>query len=271
MTHLPIIRLANAPAGLEVKLLLSTIPDGSAIVFIHGFGGSAIETWMDFEKMLPESPRCCSLDIFFMGYDTNQSDLTAIAGIARNFLDLLFEEPAVLLGGVIPGSIKRPSDYSYKSLLIVGHSLGAVIARRALLDATMMLKAWPGLCKLCLFAPAHRGAKVQGLAMEAFSWFPPVQLVLSFKRYNTPLIDQLREGSRELQSLHDETLSATENGRNQHLNAARVLIAQYEKVVINVPFANDPAPFVIAGKCHTDLCKPTRSFQDPIQHVLLCL
>lgn len=271
MGHLHIVRLAKAPAGLEVKLIPSTDPDGSAIVFIHGFGGSAISTWMDFEKMLPESTKCRNLDLFFVEYDALRSDLTAIAGIIRDFLDQLFENPANLLSGAIPPSIRSPSEYRYSSLLIVCHSLGAVISRRALLDATLMSKTWPSCCKLCLFAPAHRGARVQELVMETFSFLPPVKLFLAYMRYDSPLIDQLRNGSVALNALHDETVEATKNGCNQHLNAAFVLIAQYEKVVDNTRFANDPYPITIANKTHTDLCKPKNDFQEPVRHVLSCL
>ena len=94
---------------------------------------------------------------------------------------------------------------------------------------------------------------------------------MSYKRYSTPLIDQLRIDSRELRELYDHTIEATENGRNQHLNAVRVLIAQHEKVVVNTPFAHDPLPITIAGKSHTDLCKPSYAFPEPMEHVLSCL
>jgi pimeloyl-ACP methyl ester carboxylesterase len=271
LAHLPIVRLPNQPAVLEVKFIASTEPDGSAILFIHGFNGSAIETWMDFEKMLPESGGCRRRDLFFVGYDALRSDLTASAGIFRDFLDRFFEKPADLLSGAIPTAAKRANNFTYRSLLIVGHSLGAIIARRALLDATLMNKAWPSSCRLCLFAPAHRGARVTELAMEALSFWSFIKPFSAFLRFQSPLIDQLRRGSDTLKTLHDETMEATRNGANPHLKAVRVLIAQYERIVDNIRFANDPPAITIAAKSHINLCKPNRDFQEPVDHVLSCL
>jgi pimeloyl-ACP methyl ester carboxylesterase len=271
MPHLPIVRLANAPSILDVKFIASTTPDGSAIVFVHGFNGSAIETWMDFDKMLPETGGCSNRDIFFVGYDALRSDLTASAAIFREFLDQFFANHTNLLSGAIPSSAKRADGFAYETLLIVGHSLGAVIARRALLDATIMSKTWPSRCKLCLFAPAHRGANVTDLAIEAVSNWSFLKPFSALMRFQSPLIDQLRRGSDVLKILQDETVELTKNGANSHLKAVLVLIAQYERIVDNIRFANDPPPITIAGKSHINLCKPSSEFKEPLEHVLSCL
>lgn len=271
MPHLPIVRLATEQQALDVKFIASATPDGSAIVFVHGFNGSAIETWMDFEKMLPETGGCSSCDLFFVGYDGLRSDLTASAGIFREFLDRIFENPSNLLNGAIPSSAQRADNFAYKTLLIVGHSLGAVIARRALLDATIINKTWPSRCKLCLFAPAHRGANVTDLAIEALSTWSFLKPFSALMRFQSPLIDQLRRGSDTLKTLQDETIELTKNGANPHLKAALVLIAQYERIVDNIRFANDPPAITIAGKSHINLCKPSPEFKEPMEHVLSCL
>jgi alpha-beta hydrolase superfamily lysophospholipase len=172
---------------------------------------------------------------------------------------------------VIPSAAKRPNTFAYNSLLIVGHSLGAVLARRALLDATLMHRAWPIHCRLCLFAPAHQGAIVVALVVGALAIWPILLPFTALVRFQSPLIDQLSKGSGTLKQLQDETLEATKNGANPHLIASRVLIAQYERIVENSRFANDPPAITIVAKSHIDLCKPTCEYLEPLTHVESCL
>ncbi len=270
-THLPITRLQHEPSVLNVQLIAAAECHGDAVLFIHGFNGSAVQTWMDFEKLLPDSEKCRHHDFLFFGYDGLRSDLTASAGIFRDFLTRLFESPSAVLQDAIPAAAKRPDNFAYKSLLIVGHSLGAVLARRALLDATLMHSSWPNHCRLCLFAPAHQGAVVVALVVGATAIWPILSPFTALVRFQSPLIDQLSKGSDILKQLQDETIEATKGGANPHLIASRVLIAQYERVVDNKRFANDPPAITLVSTSHIDICKPNSDYLDPLMHIESCL
>jgi hypothetical protein len=255
----------------DVQVLFSLNPSGKGVVFIHGFSGDAIKSWSDFHELLPGSSKCIGYDILFYGYDGLRAEMNASAAIFRAFLDNLFEETKTLLSANLPPSAKRKDDFIYDQLIIVAHSLGAVVARRALLDATIVKSNWVTRTKLMLYAPAHKGAKIADLALEVASSFTFLKLFGIGARFTSPLIDQLKPDSRTLTTLLEETLSATKDGANRHLLASKVVIAQYEKIVANERFGNDPPPYTIPNTTHTSVCKPTADFLAPLTFLEDCL
>ena len=90
-------------------------------------------------------------------------------------------------------------------------------------------------------------------------------------RYTSTAIDDLKEDSPILLQLEQETLNATAAGANPHLKARKVLIAQHEKIVNNLRFANDPAPEKIPGTSHTNICKPNSARLEPLHFLEQCL
>src|SRR5262245_15816091 len=44
-----------------------------AIVFVHGFGGTAIPTWLNFPALLNGDPDTCKWDFIFFEYDGLQT------------------------------------------------------------------------------------------------------------------------------------------------------------------------------------------------------
>ena len=90
-------------------------------------------------------------------------------------------------------------------------------------------------------------------------------------RFESPLIDQLKPGSQALKKLLEETEMATKDGANIHLVARRVVIAEYEKIVQNESFGNDPPPETIPETTHTSVCKPRRDFLQPLILLEACL
>ena len=120
----------------DVRVLFAAQPSSKAILFIHGYGGDVITTWSDFHDLLLGCAKCSGQDLFFYGYDGLRADMNASAAIFRTFLDRLFGKTASILADNLPLSASRPSTFRYDELVIAAHSLGAVISRRALLDAT---------------------------------------------------------------------------------------------------------------------------------------
>lgn len=155
--------------------------------------------------------------------------------------------------------------------MIVAHSLGAVITRRALLDATRLQAPWTTKTKLVLYAPAHKGASVADLALEVASSFTFLRLFGVGARFVSPLIDQLKPNSPDLNALLAETKQARKDGANGHLVAARVVIAEYERIVRNETFADDPPPDTIPETDHLSVCKPRSDFRRPLEYLEECL
>jgi len=261
----------NNKPDKDVQVLFAVKPDRKAVLFIHGFSGDAIKTWSDFHELLPESPNSYGRDLFFYGYDGLRAEMNASASLFRDFLERMFNNTAQFVNDNLPLAAQRPAGFLYDELVIVAHSLGAVISRRALLDATRMRATWVSKIKLVLYAPAHKGASVADLALETASSFSFVRLFSALARFESPLIDQLKPGSPDLMRLVEETENTCAGGANSHLVAFKVVIAEYERIVRNETFANDPPPVTIPDTTHISVCKPRKDFRLPLQHLEECL
>jgi len=248
-----------------VQALFSVQPSGRAVVFVHGFSGDPIKTWSDFHILLPAAQQCVGRDLYFYGYDGLRANMTSSAALFRDFLDRLFEQPGKIVNRNLPSDAQRKENFQYMELVLVAHSLGAVITRRALLDLTLLGRPWLSKTRLVLFAPAHMGASVADLAWETVSNFRFLRFFGAVARFESPLIDQLKPGSPELTALLSETQIACQNGANSHLKARKVVIAEYERIVRNDRFASDPPPVTIPDTEHTTVCKPRVDFLRPVQ------
>jgi pimeloyl-ACP methyl ester carboxylesterase len=238
------------------RAILSREPRGKALVFIHGYGGNAVATWSKFDSLLSDSDSCGGHDLIFYGYDGLYSDTVSSASILLEFLDSLFSRPAHLINAALPASAHRPPNFEYSQILIAAHSLGAVIARWALVMALEQARTWPLRTRLVLFAPAHRGANVVKIALESLSGFRAMQILSGLARFHSPLIDQLAEGSTYLEELQDRVNRVVGKSGDHCLLARRIFVAQHEKVVVNLPFSRDPYPIGIEKSDHFSVCKP---------------
>jgi pimeloyl-ACP methyl ester carboxylesterase len=271
-THLALRVLQGADKpDRDVQALFAIRPQRKALLFIHGFSGDPIKTWSDFHVLLPAAERCEGYDLFFYGYDGLRAEMNASAGIFRGFLDRLFLHSATLVNSNLPAAAKREEDFSYEHVVIIAHSLGAVITRRALLDATRQQRPWLSKTKLVLFAPAHMGASIAALALEAASSFRFLHLFSTFARFESPLINQLTPGSTTLNALLAETKQACMGGANPHLLAHTVVIAEYDRIVMNDSFGDDPPPITIPDTEHINVCKPRFDFRRPLELLEQCL
>ena len=70
----PLLRDANRkPRGQGSRGRFAAIEEPrGAVIFVHGFKGSAIDTWLDFPFALERESRVEDYDLLFYGYDTRE-------------------------------------------------------------------------------------------------------------------------------------------------------------------------------------------------------
>lgn len=243
-----------------LKAFLATSPLRKAIIFVHGYGGDAVSTWADFHRLSICRPEFQGHDLIFYDYDGLEAELTASVNLFYNFLSWVFESPVASINWCLAKGAQRAADFGYDQVVLVCHSLGAVIARLALLRGTKENRSWAPKVRLVLFAPAHKGARVTELALEVSTHFRFLSLFSAAARFKSPLIDQLRRDSKELTKLEDETRAKLKDGINKHLIAHKVCIAEREHIVYNDPFCEDPQGDPIRHATHITVCKPRQPF-----------
>lgn len=259
--------------GVGTSAHWAKAPSQSALVFVHGFFGHAVTTWTSFPELLLADSRLRDVDIIFYGYDGRRRQAGNSALEFLQFLTKLAEEPSkVSASGLGRSSTAQP----YRRLVIAAHSLGAVIVRRALLDAARANPSWLERVRLVLFAPAHNGAYAAVLASAFISdqdWFLG-KLAGAVTQYNIPLLEDLKPDSVVIRRLQDETRQALAkaqavdpNASPAHLVPRAVVWANDDRVVINQPFESDPLALLWDGD-HAHVCKPNLGFVDPVHLVI---
>lgn len=235
------------------------------VMFVHGFAGTATGTWLQFPGLLPVTQKGRNRDFVFYGYDGLRTRATVSAVELLAFLNDLFTKTAQIVNGSLPAGVpRRPANFTYTDVLVVAHSLGAVVSRQALLFAHKRGDAWAGKTRLVFFAPAHMGADVLRLVGEALTGLPG--LIPAAFKYRYQVLQDLEPNSQMLQFLRDEVQQALPAA--PYLAARAVIIAGNDKVVSPVPFVGDPQPpQLIPNRSHTGVCKPTAGFIDPLTAV----
>jgi alpha-beta hydrolase superfamily lysophospholipase len=259
--------------GIGTRVSWSLNPTGRAIVFVHGFGGKAVSTWSQFPSLLEGYPECAGHDIFFYGYDGLHTEAISSADKLRDFITDICSSPQAVyaLSDAEPqGRLQHPD--TYQEVIIVAHSLGAIVSRRALIDAytTAGQAAWARRTHLVLFAPAHRGARISSLVRlsplgAAMSLLALAQLLNKYR-----VLEDLQEGSGALTDLARD-LEAAFGPRKRNLRARHVVRAVNDTIVRNANLPPDAAAQSVDGQSHTSICKPTSDFRLPLEVVVSSL
>jgi predicted ATPase len=118
--------VSSAPADRPVRVDFRNQGADSAIVFVHGFGGHAAETWGDFPRFLMERSDLGDWDVFGIGYSSSLRIDLARVWTADPRLDTL--------GYYLRTTLALPPLDRYKRVALVAHSMGGLIAQQALLD-----------------------------------------------------------------------------------------------------------------------------------------
>lgn len=242
------------PGDERSCVFLSKRPPTALVVFVHGFRGDALETWQPFDRIATGSEAFREVDLVFFGYDAHYSNVMASSSFLYDFLKDAVAGPEAIVSALLP-KLRADRSKGYKRIVLVAHSLGAVVCRWALLRAVEEKKEWRENVKMLLFAPAHSGSDLGAVASAAFSNVPWVPLFVEAVKAKVPLVKELDPESRILTELAERVRRASPN--ELCLRAHRVIVAEREIVVSNLPFPGDPCPDALRDTDHVSVCKPS--------------
>jgi hypothetical protein len=206
------------------------------------------------EAILKE-PKAHGADIVFYGYRSVWAPARNSATLFREFMttaaELKFE-----WADKIAQSGTSIDQRDYRDVLIVAHSLGAVVARRALLDAMIEGAEWPSRSRLLLFGPAHMGTRL--VALKGTLRSRPGSLMADLAtlfQAKAPVLDDLVEGCEFLKSLLTESSQLVEAGVRRPIRAETVIFGEWDNVVSTTPFCVDPLSKVWPKEDHCGVCR----------------
>ncbi|BFU89491.1 MAG: hypothetical protein NTAFB01_06780 [Nitrospira sp.] len=250
----------------------------AAILFVHGWSGNAGDTWEAFPRALRFLPEAADADVFLLDYPSKKHSVAFCAAPLRVFLrDLLKEPISRIVNPSMPeGTDPRPTGMQYDRIVLVAHSMGAVVSRRALLDLDQddeltLTEADRGKFRLLFFAPAHKGSSIPliiraGLGLD---WLPGATLVGMALEVHFRSLQDLKPRSDCLVTLEKDCKVArkarTEAGESLDYLRAHVYHAQGDKVVVQDGFDRDYAMHPVMKKNHRSICKPDYEYRDPLE------
>ncbi|HEX7360318.1 MAG TPA: alpha/beta fold hydrolase [Bryobacteraceae bacterium] len=245
-------------------------------MFVHGFFGNVIKTWQHFSelcdsKRVPGAETLARSDLFFFDYPAHKAFVKDSATELTKFMSRLFPRPTMELFGLtedLRNDIRSPW-LPYTRVLLVGHSLGAVVIRECIenqfrLADDMRRGAWIETAEISLFAPAHIGFKFSGIKELVFHLSPDI--ITSIPSLYRAFFD-LQEKSNLLRDLRRRTERRAIEHSTLKCFRARALYGSKEDVVIPGEFDCDYTPEWVQGRNHVEICKPDAVFTHPIQFV----
>jgi pimeloyl-ACP methyl ester carboxylesterase len=253
--------------GKKTQVFWSTRPGDVALVFIHGFTGGALSTWGELPDMILKEAKAAPCDLFFYGYNSTTTQIGNSSLRFMNFLNWLCEVPFNLSDKFVKDETNRQSGFSYNKIVVVAHSMGAVVTRRAMLDAKSDGYSWVNKVSMVLFAPAHYGARNIGYICQKVLTGQLALLGMAVQYRFAPL-EQLAPNSKMIESLETESDEWLRKCLGDFTIASSVIWAGKEHVVHNQRFCNDPKAEECPEESHTSICKPDRTFRLPINHIL---
>ena len=247
MSHTPPIFIKY---GKNSSAFLTLDNPTNLVIFVHGFNGNATGTWDEFPSIIRNNNDFVNSDVIFYGYESLKGQANNNAVKFYNFLKSVTENSPNKLGFTRENIDK---EFTYERIIIVAHSLGAIIIRRALLYAKSENKNWLDKCRMVLFAPAHRGARVQKIVAS----FPVIgQIIAGLGLFVKPILDDLRPDSQTILNLIADSQNHLNQNQGGFTIAHSVVWANNEIIVHNDTFCDDPVASIIDHKSHTYGCKP---------------
>lgn len=265
-------------------------------IFVHGFFGRATSTWRNFQGLIdePESVgHWGSTDLFFYEYDSRRPILVSAQDFSA-FVNTVLEgdiERIAPTRPVLESMFSLPvsgwNKRLYSSLLLIAHSEGGVVIRRALLDRLGALereveseldshareqkivdevrnrgKADLALnARLRLFAPACLGINFSSMFGFALSYSD----ILCAIAASFPARNDLADNSPIIIQIKDETESAAKRYPSLSSFRAQMLFGERDHIVHIGGYRNDLILPYEKYHSHTSICKPDDKYLKPLE------
>lgn len=268
--------------------LLSKRPPTTGVIFVHGFDGNPRGTWVDFGGLIEQVGAQRSFwsvcDLLFYAYKSRDQ----IRPLAEQFAEFLTSvataKENTIIGSdyALPSSERLtlgvPADLSglrgkepYKSLILVGHSTGAVIIRetlRLIVTQTPKENLNPLIVMSCLrfFAPAHLGVLAAG-TLGLVQKLPILDRIAGAYLGSNPLFQNLSHDSPTILDLRKATEELYAKNQYPALKASS-LFGQHEEIVFVGGYSHDEVLPTEPDHSHTTICKPTLNYMKPLEFVI---
>lgn len=163
-------------------------------------------------------------------------------------------------------------ELPYREVVVVTHSMGSVVVRKAMVEADEDKHPWTRQVSLVLYAPAHLGARVVryiSQSLDSTLLRPLVPLL----KYKCQPIDELKPNSELLKTLAQEVTDRLKaDPEKRFLIARRVIHAYGDNVVLkrDKRFCLDPKATWIEGD-HFSISKPANDSSEPLLQLLAAL
>src|SRR5579872_1105862 len=292
MAHAQDMILLAPPYGRSYAHFSEAKPEERtcAVVFVHGLFGDAVSTWWQFQTLIDRDEvsqyfwdRC---DLYFYSYDSLGHYVSELSQQLRGFLDVVFPTPSMnsFELGVLPEireilapgvPTKEPTlPARYTSLFLVGHSLGGVVIRQALLDcaATWKMQAsqreWAKsylTANVRLFSPAIRGFQPTGVKGFLYH-YAATHPLLSAAFESLKTLQELRKDSQRLLDLQNDTERFASEYDWMTALTANLLFASSD-IVYTGRYGCDLVERIVPGHDHESICKPNPKYPEPLWFV----
>ncbi len=234
------------------------------VIFVHGFNGHPVKTWNEFPQLIQQHGAFKDADVIFYGYDSLKTQASNMKLRLFKFIEMAID-PTKMVYATLRNI---PEGFQYNKVVIIAHSLGAVVARLALLYARAKHVSWLKNCQLLFFAPAHFGSRIPDNFRECFQGY--ASLFQSFTVTKYPIIKDLSEGSTILSQLENNVREILQKENAEYLKA-KVVWASNDIVVLNNTFCDDFPEDEIDDTSHTSVCKPLPDKLIALNHVCNCI
>jgi hypothetical protein len=237
------------------------------VVLCHGWHGDLIKTWGDLHRVAWRTDRLAGLDLLFVGYRTSPTSIDLLASSLANILMRVFP---VYRNGLL---LRQ-----YEFLILVGHSLGTLALRKAILrlyrQSQQLDEHARAICessKQVLFAPPLLGVDwplyIDAIREACPNWL--TRLLLPFISGVEPVSADLATNSQFVADLREGTSAILENDP-ESFPLAHVVLGSADRV-IQVDEIDDllypkDTHEVIIDATHVSVCKV--AIDDPDSRVL---
>jgi pimeloyl-ACP methyl ester carboxylesterase len=251
----------------------------TAVIFVHGFLGGAESTWLNFQEAICSqvTDHWSKCDVFFFSYRSFRDDITESADDLLKFIQKIFPDPPESIFKIpkrvrglpclLELALVRPT---YEQLVLVGHSEGGIVIRRAVDLAYAREITTVLMARLALFAPAHKGVKLSGWIGACLA-VGRVDAILIPILNTSPAFVEMKQGPL-LAEVESHTLAYQSEskaaGKGVPALHAHIVYGKDDHVVQKGFIKGDCLHSSEKGKDHISICKPKTGYDRPLTFVL---